>query len=185
MNDREIKIVEAAFQVFLRYGVQRTGMNDIAKETGIARQTLYNAFSNKDEVLKATIRLSNERAIARTRTELESASSLPAQLDVIFKYLAVNPYRMLHASPNAEDMIQGMNESSREEIEAGHERFREEIVAILKPYKSHLRKSNIKSENLAELIQRSATAAKKQARDEDHLDELLKTLKATIVCCTS
>ena len=50
MNEREKKIIEAAVEVFHRYGVKRASMSDIADEAGVSRQTVYNAFSNKDEL---------------------------------------------------------------------------------------------------------------------------------------
>ena len=57
MRGRDEHIIDAAKRLFLRYGVKRTGMNDIAEEAGISRQTLYKSFANKDAVLQATIRL--------------------------------------------------------------------------------------------------------------------------------
>ena len=48
MEQREVKIVDAAFRVFSRYGVKRTTMNDIAEEAGLVRQTLYTVYKNKD-----------------------------------------------------------------------------------------------------------------------------------------
>ncbi len=90
MTEKEIHIIEAAFAVFLRYGAKRTSMNDIAQEAGIARQTLYNAFSNKDVVLRATIRLFTERAMVEIEKGLKSCESLGDQLDIVFEQLAVN-----------------------------------------------------------------------------------------------
>ena len=70
MTEREIHILECAFSVFSRYGVKRASMTDIAEEAGIARQTLYNAFSNKDEILRATIRLFTNRAISAIEVKM-------------------------------------------------------------------------------------------------------------------
>lgn len=185
MTEREINIIESAFSVFSRYGVKRTGMNDIARAAGISRQTLYNVFSNKDEVLRGTIRLFTDRAIQEIEQGLLSQASLGAQLDLIFEHIALRPYALIHASPNAEDIIQGMNAASRDEIESSNERFRAVIESILSPYKSIFRKSKIAVIPLSDLIQRSASAMKQQARDEAHLQELLDSLKKAVLRCTA
>ena len=46
--------------MFSRYGVKRTSMVDLAQEAGVSRQTLYNVFRNKDDVLRALIRAYTE-----------------------------------------------------------------------------------------------------------------------------
>ena len=57
MNSRTQNILEAAQIVFARYGVSKTTMSDIAREAGVARQTVYNAFATKNEVLREVVRL--------------------------------------------------------------------------------------------------------------------------------
>ncbi|WP_404405212.1 TetR/AcrR family transcriptional regulator [Pelagibacterium halotolerans] len=81
-------------------------MNDIALEAGIAWQTLYNTFPNKDAILVATIRFLMDRELRQTEAELAGCSDLGGQLDVVLEHLA-RPYAMLHATSNAEDIIGG------------------------------------------------------------------------------
>ncbi|MEM9104699.1 MAG: helix-turn-helix domain-containing protein, partial [Pseudomonadota bacterium] len=98
MSKREENIIEAAIRLFIRYGVKRTGMNDIAAEAGIARQTLYNVFANKDAVLQATIRLMADRAAAGIEAGLKDTHDLSEQLDVIFKHIVIDSFELLDAS---------------------------------------------------------------------------------------
>ena len=148
MNEREEKIIDAAVQLFSRYGVKRTSMNDIAGEAGIARQTLYNAFSNKDEVLRATIRLFAERSTARIQAGLEKTGELGEQLDVIFRHIAVEPFELLRASPNAEDIVEGFNASSQEEIAAAAEGNRVIIARVFGAIRSYDRKQRPDSRSI-------------------------------------
>ena len=46
-------ILDAAFERFSRYGYRRTSMDDIAREAGIARATVYLYFRNKEEIFRA------------------------------------------------------------------------------------------------------------------------------------
>ncbi|MEM8840945.1 MAG: helix-turn-helix domain-containing protein [Pseudomonadota bacterium] len=177
MTEREIHIIEAAFSLFLRYGVKRTSMNDIAQEAGIARQTLYNAFSNKDAILRATIRLFTERAMAEVETGLRSSDTLAGKLDIVFGQLAVKPYEMLHASPNAEDIISGMNAASREEIAANNLAFQAALERVLSDANDAIAQNGLTPKALAEILQTAASAAKEKAATRAHLDELLTSLR--------
>lgn len=177
MNQREENIVEAAVRLFSRYGVKRTSMNDIAAEAGISRQTLYNAFSNKDEVLQATIRLFADRSVAGIEAGLESTNDLGERLDVIFRHVAIEHFDLLHASPNAEDIIAGFNASSQQEIAAATERTKAIIARVLEPYKGAIEKSGLTLDQFADFVQRSATAAKYNAGSRSHLLKLLAALK--------
>lgn len=180
MQDREQKIIDAAIQLFSRYGVKRTSMNDIAGEAGIARQTLYNAFSNKDEVLRATLRLLTERATARIEAGLGRTNALGEQLDVVFRHIAVEPFDMLRASPNAEDIVEGFNASSQQEIAAAAEGNRIIIARILGPYRRAIESNGLTVDQFADFVQRSAANAKYSASDRKHILNLLTALKVAV-----
>ncbi|MEM8688661.1 MAG: TetR/AcrR family transcriptional regulator [Pseudomonadota bacterium] len=177
MNAREKAIIEAAVNVFSRYGVKRTTMNDIAAEAGIARQTLYNAFSNKDEVLQATIRLFSDQATARIEAAFETVGELGDRLDVIFRHIAVEPFDLLNASPNAQDIVAGFNASSQKEIAAAAERNRVIIAETLAPSKAQIEESGLTVDQFADFVQRAASGAKYTASSRKHLLSLLKALK--------
>lgn len=58
LADREearARILEAARGCFRRRGAQRTTMEDVAKASGTARQTLYRFFSGREELVEAAI----------------------------------------------------------------------------------------------------------------------------------
>jgi AcrR family transcriptional regulator len=49
------EVIDAARKNFLRYGVNRTTMADIARAVGTPRQTLYEYVSSRDEVVDAVL----------------------------------------------------------------------------------------------------------------------------------
>lgn len=51
MNQTEQALLDAAMRVFSRYGVKRSSMSDLCEEAGVSRQTFYNNFRNKDDIL--------------------------------------------------------------------------------------------------------------------------------------
>ena len=181
MKDREIHIIEAAIALFMRYGVKRTSMNDIAAEAGIARQTLYNTFANKDAVLQATIRLLSDKSTAGIDAGLEHATNLGDQLDVVFAHIAVAPFDMLAASPNAEDIVAGFNASSQSELAAAAERNRLVIRQVIEPAKKAIEGSGLSLDQFADFVQRSASGTKYNANDRKHLLALLAALKVAVL----
>ena len=49
---KEEQITQAAKRLFEKYGYKKVSMDEIAKEVGITRKTLYSYFKNKEEILK-------------------------------------------------------------------------------------------------------------------------------------
>ena len=141
MGTREDRIIEAAIRVFSRYGVKRTTMNDIAGEAGIVRQTLYNAYANKEELLRATIRWFADQTLAAIEADGARAATLGETLDIVFEHVAVRPFDLLDATPHAEDIIGGFNEAARDELATAGERTRMAIEDLLAPYETRIRVS--------------------------------------------
>ena len=181
MNDRKEKIVDAAIRVIVRYGMKRTTMNDIAEEAGISRQTLYTVFSGKDEVLQATIRLMADRALKAIAAGCREAGTLGDKLDVAVEHLAVRPYRMLSATPDASDIIIGFNAAARDEIAVANERYREGFERLLRPHEDRIMACGLTLRDLADFIQTTVTGAKHEAKSEQHLASLLTSLKVLVL----
>jgi TetR/AcrR family transcriptional repressor of mexJK operon len=49
-------ILEAASNLFLQRGLRGTSMDQVAKEAGVSKQTVYSHFENKDGLFRACIR---------------------------------------------------------------------------------------------------------------------------------
>jgi AcrR family transcriptional regulator len=49
------RIVKSAFSLFWRYGIRSVTMDDIARELGISKRTIYQHYSDKEAILKMVI----------------------------------------------------------------------------------------------------------------------------------
>ncbi|MEM8773980.1 MAG: helix-turn-helix domain-containing protein [Pseudomonadota bacterium] len=180
MENRERNILEAATRVFLRYGVKRTSMADIAAEADVARQTLYNIYTNKDDILRGSIRMYGEDALVAIQEGLPKLVSTSDKVDLVLREMTIKPYEILHSSPNAQDLIEGYNSAGRDEMEANYLAFQEQLSQIFVPYSKELTKQNLTPQLLAELVRRSASAIKYQAKDKAHLLRLMRGLKGLV-----
>jgi len=55
LNPTKQKIIDAAKRCMSRWGIQKSSMNDIAREAGVSRNTLYCHFTNRDDVVSAAM----------------------------------------------------------------------------------------------------------------------------------
>ena len=55
--DTHQRILDAAIRCVQQFGIDKTNMNDIAREAGVTRPTVYNHFGNRDEVVQAALAL--------------------------------------------------------------------------------------------------------------------------------
>lgn len=177
MNEREKNILNAAERVFSRYGVKRASMSDVAEEAGISRNTLYKAFRSKDDILRTHIHAYTDNAIAEIAAGLTNTEGLGPRIDLILEKMVVAGFDMVRASPNAQDVIDGVNEAAKAELEITARRFQAVIVEVLAPYADALNASGTPPEVLAEFVQQSARAAKGYARDRKHLFQQLQTIR--------
>ena len=177
MTELEKTVLDAALHVFSRYGVKRTSMGDLCEEAGVSRQTLYNRFRNKDDILRGLIGRYTELALQEIAEEMPNAPDLGAQLDLIFDRMAVRGYDTMQAMPNAQDFIAGANAVSQEALQCSAGRFRGVIAEVLQPHGAALTRNGLTVEALADFIQRSAKAAGMHALDRDHFLAQLRTLK--------
>lgn len=73
----EARIIEAALRCIARWGVAKTGLDDIAREAGVSRATVYRLFpGGKDTLLDAVVASELERFFAELGARLEAAGDL-------------------------------------------------------------------------------------------------------------
>jgi AcrR family transcriptional regulator len=51
------KIVDSAFELFKKYGIRSVTMDDIARHLGMSKKTIYQSFSEKDEIVLAVTKM--------------------------------------------------------------------------------------------------------------------------------
>lgn len=181
MSERELNILQAAERVFLRYGVKRASMSDVAQEAGISRQTLYKAFRSKDDILRFHIRVYSDQAIKDIKAALKSTTDLGDQIDLILQRMIVPGFELVRSSPNAQDIIEGINDTTKEELALSAERFQAVLVTVLEPFKDALNATDTTPAEMAGFIQMSARAAKDTASDKKNLVRQLHLIRALCV----
>jgi AcrR family transcriptional regulator len=71
--ERADRILDAAARLLLRYGHDRTTINDIAREAGIAKGSVYAHWRSRDRLFLALLRREQAVVLARVRDRLRAA----------------------------------------------------------------------------------------------------------------
>jgi AcrR family transcriptional regulator len=67
------QVLRHALECFLRFGYERTAMQDIAVAAGLSRQGLYHHFANKDELFSALAEATNAATLKAAETARDKA----------------------------------------------------------------------------------------------------------------
>ncbi len=81
--DRD-RILDAALDAFVDFGIRRTSMGEIAKRAGVSPATLYRRFDGKDEVVWAVGRREATRLIAEVDAGVNRDDDAETQLVDLF-----------------------------------------------------------------------------------------------------
>src|SRR5688572_21075175 len=73
-DGRRAEILDAAVQIFLRYGFRKTSMDEVARAAGLSRPGLYLHFSSKELLFQAAVAHLLDQALAGVRRALADVS---------------------------------------------------------------------------------------------------------------
>ncbi|MFT5166063.1 MAG: AcrR family transcriptional regulator [Saprospiraceae bacterium] len=85
--ESKAKILQGATGLFLKYGVKSVTMDDISRELGISKKTLYQHVENKADLIEQTVQLyidDEKKMIASIRGEAENAIH---EMVILAKYI--------------------------------------------------------------------------------------------------
>jgi AcrR family transcriptional regulator len=92
------RILDATERLLGRYGYQKTTIDDVAREAGIARRTIYLQFSSKEEMALSSIDRIVDRLVERLRAIAGSEAGADERLRqmllcrVLYRFDAVRDY---------------------------------------------------------------------------------------------
>lgn len=61
MNEQKLHIIERVWGLYQKYGIKSITMDDVSRELGISKKTLYQHVKNKDELVQLVIQNESEK----------------------------------------------------------------------------------------------------------------------------
>jgi AcrR family transcriptional regulator len=74
------RILQAALECFMQLGISRTSLHDVARHAQVSRGTVYRYFSERQELIDATIELRGQRYYQEAATKMDVHDTLADQV---------------------------------------------------------------------------------------------------------
>jgi len=84
VENKKLRILKAAQQVFARFGYHKTTMDDIAEAAGLKKASLYYYYTSKEEIFRDVIVAESQEFLQKLRA---AVSDLQHPRDKIVRYL--------------------------------------------------------------------------------------------------
>lgn len=181
LTDKERQIAAAALRVFTRYGLKRATMNDVAEEAGVVRQTLYNVFANKDEVIHGTLLYYTEMLRQTTLDSWKGENDLSTKLDLLFQHYIVASWDAIRATPDAGDLESGSHAAADRAMVAAEVALDDMLADLFAPHADALERNGQNVADFAPFVRAVLMGFKHKARDRDALLKNLAAFKAMVL----
>ncbi len=157
-GDKRRRIVEAATLLLNRYGFQRTSMDLVAKEAGVAKPTIYAYFSDKDAVFTAVVEDFCEQLLQTAAQASQERGPLEARLTAILSAKFTRYWVLVQASPHAQELIDSHGRLGAEIIQRADRAYLALLEDVL-AQAPELKKSSFSPQAAALLYLRAASGA--------------------------
>ena len=84
------KILQAALECFMQLGISRTSLRDVARHAQVSRGTVYRYFSERQELIDATIELRGRRYYEEAAAKMADYDTLAEQVGAFGEVVAHN-----------------------------------------------------------------------------------------------
>ncbi len=132
-EERKEQIISAATAVFARLGFHEARMEDIAKEAGLSKGTLYLYFKSKDDVIAAILDQFYHRGLQDLQMAQGYEGSIADLLVMMTQFLAAEAERMIGLLPIAFEFyaLAARREDVRQSIKAYFQTYREALAMLI------------------------------------------------------
>ena len=94
--DNKSRIIEGAAELFSTYGVKSVTMDSLASHLGMSKRTIYEIFSDKDDILVGVLGLMAEKQKELVRKVLDESTDA---ISAIFRLIEINIDHFQNLSP--------------------------------------------------------------------------------------
>jgi AcrR family transcriptional regulator len=161
MDQKETRIIDAAFGLFYQHGYRKVSMSDIAQASQMSRPTLYASFANKEDIFAALVLRQCARNEAATAARLPAAEGLAAQLACLFEIWVVEPAASVIDSPNGIDMMANCGVYAPAALDAIYAALEAHLAAVLASAMRH--QETMSAADIAYILRVATTAIKASA----------------------
>ncbi len=180
MSERDVKIAETAFDLFAHYSVSKTSMAEIASKAGVARQTVYNSFENKEDLIFAALLHYATQFKAKIELDCAELTALEARLETLFNHLVITPFLAMQKYPHLDEILVIGENLSHERKKQIQGTYKSAIRHVFLPFEIKLTESGVDPFMFYDLLKLIFVQIKREAKDTDHLEQLFEPFKVLL-----
>ncbi|HEU4534093.1 MAG TPA: helix-turn-helix domain-containing protein [Polyangiaceae bacterium] len=169
-NRRTQRILAAATALFGRYGFQRTSVDQVAAEAGVAKGTVYAHFADKEALFRAVCQLVCDDLLARARAAAAAPGPLDRRLLATLEAKFVRVFELVHRSPHASELLQSQERLGLDIVEQTDQAYVALLESMLAEASSRgdldPRRAGVDAPGLALLLLAWSDGIVRAARDE-------------------
>ncbi len=177
MDAKTKHILLSAFAMFARYGYAKTTMSDIAAEAGVARQTVYNAFESKEEILRAVVKDAGATSLAEVQEAWAAQSDLSSKLAAFQRLGPLAWYKAMRLAPDWANLMDGVSKEAVVELAELEANWIAALVDLLGQHRSELA-ADCDLFGAAEFIYATSKNSKTGAQTAEDMERRLATIHA-------
>ncbi len=180
INTKQERILDAAVRLFLKYGYKRVTMGDIAEASEMSRPAVYLEYANKVEIFRAGILLYMERFREMAAEGLKEWRTLEERLGGVLRYWVLDPFRLMHESPLADDLYESSysfaNDLRMEGMSWSEVQICDAIEGAEDLHLESLKSLDMTIQQVGRLINLSTAEMKRFVQKEEDLQEHLDSM---------
>ncbi|MGE9291186.1 MAG: TetR/AcrR family transcriptional regulator [Puniceicoccales bacterium] len=175
-TEKKHHILDAALEVFLRYGFKKSTMGDIADKAGMSRPSLYLVYSNKEEIFRAVITRMEEEVLRESEENLANCSGVKEGIAAVLDTWIFKSFEMIRTSPEADELLDFAYSFAPDLRKKMLEAMEKQLLQALQfaPSRKSTR-NTVADESIARLIAISTVDMKRKVNDSAELRDLLTT----------
>ena len=170
MTDKTQIIVTAATNMFAHYGYAKTTMGDIASEAGVARQTVYNAFTGKEEILRMVVHQVGKDTYTAVMEAWSKTDSIDEKLSIFQDFGPLKWFEAIRATTDWAELIDGMQNTASEVMATQDAQWRNAFATVLRTHATE-------RPDVVDFFYSASLNAKYGVENVQHLRARLATIK--------
>jgi len=181
MHDRQTTIIEAALRRFGTFGVKKTTMSDIADEAGVSRQTVYNAFEGKDQLVYAVLKGHAFLIRQRISEGSQADDSLEDRLTVLYQELVAAHDAAMRASPHSDELMENWSNLPQDQQDDINGVYLGTIRGALTPFQDQIEARGFDLDSLSVFLKGNFAQIKRDVKTPEDVERLFRPLKMLIL----
>lgn len=174
------RILEAATDLFHRYGFKRTSVELLAAEAGVAKPTIYAYFEDKEAIFRAVVEVVCDDLLTAAREASERSAGIEERLAGMLAAKFTRYFEVVQASPHAEELISSQGRLGAEIVQRSDRAYLALLTSVIEESTLDTERVGLSASGAAHLFLRAASGAtydaKTPAMHRRHLVEIVRVL---------